>query len=140
MRFRLIDQIVEQSETHLIAIKNVTLAEEYLADHFPGFPILPGVMMLETLVQAARALLEPASVARFGSPGPNLVLAETSHLKYGSMVRPGETLRVEVAIRKESPNGWDLTGTGTVHDKVAVKGRFSMVPLGQFLSASIVHP
>ena len=57
MRFRLIDQVLEQTDTRIIAVKNVTSAEEYLGDHFPTFPVLPGVFMLEALVQAGRRLL-----------------------------------------------------------------------------------
>ena len=50
MRFNLIDKIVEvQAGSSLKAIKNLTLGEEYLADHFPTFPVMPGVLMLETL-------------------------------------------------------------------------------------------
>ena len=57
MKFELIDQILESSPDRVVAIKNVSSAEEYLADHFPSFPVLPGVFMLESMLQAARALL-----------------------------------------------------------------------------------
>ena len=56
MQFTLIDNVLEQSQDRIRAVKQVSAAEEYLADHFPGFPILPGVMMIEVLVQAARAV------------------------------------------------------------------------------------
>ena len=52
MKFNLIDSIIELSDTRIVAVKQVSLAEEYLADHFPTFPVLPGVMMLEALTQA----------------------------------------------------------------------------------------
>ena len=53
MRFNLIDRIVEvRPGRGLQAVKNLTLGEEYLADHFPTFPVMPGVLMLETLVEA----------------------------------------------------------------------------------------
>ncbi|HEY1922374.1 MAG TPA: hypothetical protein VGG44_06380, partial [Tepidisphaeraceae bacterium] len=57
MKFNLIDKIEEVSETRLVAVKYVSLAEEYLADHFPTFPVLPGVLMLEAMTQAAGWLL-----------------------------------------------------------------------------------
>ena len=56
MKFDLVDQILEQEEGRIVTIKQVTQAEEYLGDHFPSFPILPGVMMLEAMVQAASKL------------------------------------------------------------------------------------
>ena len=49
MRFSLIDAIIEQSPDRIVAVKQVSLAEEYLADHFPSFPVLPGVMMIEAI-------------------------------------------------------------------------------------------
>ena len=58
MRFHLIDRIVEvRPGQTLQAIKNLTLGEEYLADHFPSFPVMPGVLMLQTLVEAGAWLL-----------------------------------------------------------------------------------
>ena len=58
MRFNLVDRILEVEAGRTIRIvKNLTLAEEYLADHFPTFPVMPGVLMLETLVEAGAWLL-----------------------------------------------------------------------------------
>ena len=57
MKFNLLDTILDQASERIVAIKHVSLAEEYLADHFPTFPVLPGVMMVETMVQAARRML-----------------------------------------------------------------------------------
>ncbi|MEX0774328.1 MAG: hypothetical protein WD042_01300 [Phycisphaeraceae bacterium] len=126
MKFDLIDRIVEQDDDHLTAVKSVSAAEEYLADHFPGFPVLPGVMMLETLVQAARRLLE----ARRGPAAPPLVLAQVRNVRYGNMVRPGQSLRVQVTLRGgDDQAGYDLAGVGSVDDQVAVQGRFTLKPL-----------
>jgi 3-hydroxyacyl-[acyl-carrier-protein] dehydratase len=117
LRFELIDRVLEQSPDRLVAVKNVTSAEEYLADHFPSFPVLPGVMMLETLVQAARLLLD--------QPQP-LVLAQVRNVRYGNMVRPGQSLEVEVTCRQRDENGWEMNGVGKVDGQVAVQGRFRM--------------
>jgi 3-hydroxyacyl-[acyl-carrier-protein] dehydratase len=67
LKFELIDRVIEQSDTHIKAVKCVSTAEEYLADHFPGFPVLPGVLMLETLVQAARLLVASRTCAIFAT-------------------------------------------------------------------------
>ncbi len=106
MHFTLIDRILEQSDDKLIAIKHVSNAEEYLQDHFPGFPVLPGVMMLEAMTQAARALLDPGNNAE--SPW---VLSQAKALKYGAFVRPGSTIRVAVNLHKHNDDGSvDLKG------------------------------
>lgn len=126
MRFALIDQVVEQTQDRLVAVKNVTMAEEYLADHFPKFPILPGVMMLETLVQAARELV----AGRDDAPGLPLVVAEARKVTYAAMVKPGQTLTVEVTLRKTDGKNFDFEGVGKVQGREAVKGRFKLRPVG----------
>ena len=120
MRFELIDRVVEQDVDRLVAVKCVTSAEEYLADHFPSFPVLPGVMMLETLVQAARILLD--------QPRP-VILDQVRNVRYGNMVRPGQSLIVEVICRQKTDEGWEMNGVGKVDGQVAVQGRFRMAVL-----------
>lgn len=98
MHFQLVDRFLELTDHSAVAIKNVTAAEEYLQDHFPGFPVLPGVFMVEALTQAARAVLEKRGLSR-------MVLGEVKALRYGSFVRPGESLRVEVTLDKVREDG-----------------------------------
>ena len=120
MHFDLVDRIVEQSADKIVTLKAVTSAEEYLGDHFPGFPVLPGVMMLESLVQAARKLVDADSP---------LIVGEVRNVRYGNMVRPGESLRVEVTLRGKDEKGYEFAGVGTVNGNVAVQGRFRLEPL-----------
>ena len=128
MQFTLIDSVLEQSQDRIRAIKQVSAAEEYLADHFPGFPILPGVMMIEVLVQAARTLLDARGASRY-------VLGEVKALKYGTMVRPGEALEVEVELLKERDDGsWSCKGKGILRSndgdgETVLSGRFTMRPI-----------
>jgi|TARA_B100000959_G_scaffold225350_1_gene239452 3-hydroxyacyl-[acyl-carrier-protein] dehydratase len=128
MKFDLVDQILKQDEDRIVTIKQVTRAEEYLGDHFPGFPILPGVMMLEAMVQAASSLCS--------KDGERLVLTEVKAIKYGAMVKPGDRLRCEVHVLKENSDGSvSLKGTGTVlkndteETQTAVAGRFTIRPV-----------
>jgi 3-hydroxyacyl-[acyl-carrier-protein] dehydratase len=108
MKFNLVDKVIEESPDRIVALKAVTLAEEYLADHFPAYPVLPGVLMIETLVQAARRLLA-------GRSGDwRLVLGEVKALRYGAFVRPGEVLKVEVSVLAESGGEYRCKGTGWV--------------------------
>lgn len=130
MKFELIDMILERSDDRIVALKQVTLAEEYLADHFPTFPVLPGVLMVETMVQAARVMLADRG-------DPRLVLGEVKALKFGSFVRPGEGLEVEVLLSRPLDGGAFLCrGTGRVRRRgdpgggeTAVAGRFTMRPI-----------
>jgi len=131
VKFELIDRVIELGIERIVALKNVSIAEEYLADHFPSFPVLPGVMMLETLVQAGRLLL--ADEAKTATTGKPLVLSEVRNIRYGNMVRPGQSLKVEVTLRGVTGEGnarvWDLNGIGKVEDQVAVQGRFFLTAL-----------
>jgi 3-hydroxyacyl-[acyl-carrier-protein] dehydratase len=125
MRYSLIDEVVEVDSERIVAVKNVTAAEEYLADHFPGFPVLPGVFMLEAMVQAARRLLRDAG-------RPRMVLGGVRALRYASLVRPGEALKVEVSVDGDmSGDSVRFRGTGSVMridggSETAVTGRFTM--------------
>ena len=85
----------------IVAVKYVSLAEEYLADHFPTFPVLPGVLMLEAVTQAAGWLLHHRR--QFGRS--MTVLKEARNVKYGAFVAPGNFLRVEVDFLKDTDAG-----------------------------------
>ena len=141
MRFQLIDRVLDRQEDKLVVVKSVTYAEEYLADHFPGFAVLPGVMMLETMVQAGRLLLSGSTVGGAAQDGAGqgvgtqasnsqpLIMTEARNIRYGQMVRPGQNLRVEVVIRSRDQDGYELAGVGKVDDQIAVQGRFRLAPL-----------
>jgi 3-hydroxyacyl-[acyl-carrier-protein] dehydratase len=132
MHFDLVDRVLEQSDARIVTLKHVSAAEEYLQDHFPSFPVLPGVMMLEAMVQAGRRLLE-------NKTKEPLVLGKVRALKYGRFVKPGSTLRVEVLLHKaHDDNTFDLKGEATLLDPsntnsgetaTAVSGRFVMRPV-----------
>jgi 3-hydroxyacyl-[acyl-carrier-protein] dehydratase len=137
MRFVLIDRILEV-DTHrcglagaqaikgpapyLIAVKNLSLAEEYLNDHFPGFPVMPGVLMLEALTQAGAWLIR--EMEDFSSS--IIVLKQAKTIKYGSFVEPGR--RLELRVELASFDGKDCTfkGAGTIDGQEMVKGRFTL--------------
>ena len=111
----------------LTASRAVTDADDFLDDHFPGFPILPGVMMLEALVQAASAWVDAAGL-RPAEAEP-LIVAEVKKVTYAAMVRKGETLEVSVELKKhEDGDRFTFQGTGRVGGREAVKGRFVLVP------------
>lgn len=130
MHFQLVDRVLERSATRIVTLKNVSAAEEYLQDHFPSFPVLPGVFMVEAMVQAARELVKDRGIDR-------LVLGAVRGIKYGRFVRPGESLMVDVTIHKETDGIIEFKGEGRVRDAegrvieaaTAVSGRFSLRPI-----------
>jgi len=125
VRFNLIDKIEEVSDHRLVAVKHVTLAEEYLADHFPAFPVLPGVLMLEAMTQAAGWLLHRHS----GFAKSIAVLREAKNIKYGTFVAPGNALRVDVEAIKILESGGSFKASGMVGTDAAVSARLELAYL-----------
>lgn len=123
MRFILVDRITElQPGQSLVAIKNLSLAEEYLADHFPGFPVMPGVLMLEALTQAGAWLVR--DMEDFAKS--IVVLKKAKMIKYGSFVEPGRQLQLKVTLVSHDDNEASFKGEGTVDGQVMVKGQFTL--------------
>lgn len=109
MRFTLIDRIVDlQPGTRITAVKNLSLAEEYLADHFPGFPVLPGVLMLEAMTQAAAWLVRVTDDFAHSM----VVLKEARNVKYNQFVEPGQTLTVTAEVLEAAPADPARQGAG----------------------------
>ena len=123
MQFHLIDRVVELDPgRRIVAEKSVSLAEEYLAEHFPDFPVLPGVLMLETMVQAARWLVH--QVQDFTVP---LILLESvKGVTYKAFVAPGDVLRVDVRCKSLASDRSEFQGAGFCNGREAVKGRFAL--------------
>lgn len=120
MRFNLIDRIVEvRPGQGLQAVKNLTSGEEYLADHFPTFPVMPGVLMLETLVEAGAWLLRLTD--DFASSV--IVLREAKGVKYGSFVEPGRQLTVAVELVERQNGLATFKGKGEVEGQSTVSAR-----------------
>ncbi len=122
MKFNLLDKIESISDERLVGVKYVSLAEEYLADHFPTFPVLPGVMMLEALTQAAAWVMH----RRSGFARSFAVLKEARNVKYGNFVAPGNSLRVEVDFMKQTEAGATFKAAGTVNGTSAVAARIEI--------------
>lgn len=122
MKFNLIDRIEFIDERRVIAVKQVSLAEEYLADHFPTFPVLPGVMMLEALTQAASWVLH----RRNEFSRSMAVLKEARNVKYGQFVTPGQVLRVDVELNKPTESGAIFKASATVNEAQAVSARLEL--------------
>ena len=109
MRFVLVDRIEELKPGEEITVsKNLSLAEEYLADHFPLFPVLPGVLILQVAIEAASWLVRVTSDFAHSI----LVLKEARQVRYGSFVSPGECLRVTVKAKRIEPTSSAFQAVG----------------------------
>jgi 3-hydroxyacyl-[acyl-carrier-protein] dehydratase len=120
MRFNLIDRIVEvQPGRTLRAVKNLTLGEEYLADHFPTFPVMPGVLMLQTLVEAGAWLLRLTEDYRHSV----IALREARNVKYGSFMEPGRQMQVTVDLVERDEQTATFKGKGESEGLTTVSAR-----------------
>ena len=98
------------------------MAEEYLQDHFPLFPVMPGVLMLESLYQAGAWLVRCSEDFSHSM----VQLAEAKNVKFNDFVQPGETLLVETRIKREDENRTWVEAQGLVNQKVAVKAKLTL--------------
>lgn len=120
MRFSLIDRIVQlQPGARLVAVKSLAMSEEYLADHFPTAPVMPGVMMLESLVQASAWLVRASEDFAHSL----VMLKEARSVKYASFVEPGNVLTITTEIQSQDERLTKLKAQGTIDDNMAVSAR-----------------
>ncbi len=120
MRLTLVDRIVELEPGQRIrAIKSLSLTEEYLKDHFPLFPVMPGVLMLESMYQTAAWLVRVTDGFRHSL----VTIAEAANVKYSDFVAPGQSLLVTAELQKVDSNRYRLACQGEIGESVAVRGR-----------------
>src|SRR5437016_1974933 len=125
MRFHLVDRILDlQPGKSIRIVKNLTLAEEYLADHFPSFPVMPGVLMLQTLVESAAWLLRLTEDFKHSV----IALREVKNVKYGNFMEPGKCLisTVEVVEPLAASGEATFRGKGETGGHSAVSARFTV--------------
>lgn len=123
MRFNLVDRVVELEASRRIAcLKNLTLAEEYLAEHFPGFPVLPGVLMLEAISQAGAWLIRVTE----GFTHSVTLLKEARNVKYGQFVAPGRQLFVALDWLGDDGRETTFKATGTVDGRTSVSAKVTL--------------
>ena len=120
MRFRQLDKISELVPgERIVAVRHVRADEDYLRDHFPLFPVMPGVLMLEALFQASCWLVR----ATENFENSLLVLKEARNVKFADFMEPEQTLQITAEIIKSEPNSVTIKAIGTKADVVAVSAR-----------------
>jgi 3-hydroxyacyl-[acyl-carrier-protein] dehydratase len=122
--FLMIDRVVEiEADTSAVGIKNVTANEPHFAGHFPGRPIMPGVLIIEAMAQTAAALV----VASIGpaAEGKLVYFMTIDDARFRRPVRPGDQLRIEVVKRHKKLSVWKFSGRATVLDQLAAEATIS---------------
>ncbi|MBC61778.1 MAG: 3-hydroxyacyl-[acyl-carrier-protein] dehydratase FabZ [Zetaproteobacteria bacterium] len=120
--FLLVDKVLEMDlHSHIHAVKNVTISDPVFQGHFPGNPVLPGVIIIEGLAQAS-AILGRLS---FGGDGSSILLTEISQARFRRKVIPGDTLNYQVKIIKQRKEFFWFEGSAKVSGEVAAFVKFS---------------
>ena len=123
MRFCLLDRISSlEADVEIKAVKNVSLAEEYLADHFPEFPVLPGVFMLEAATQAAAWLVRLSENYAHSM----ITLQEARSVKFTDFVPPGRQLQITVEQLSRDGMLVSFKFQGEVEGRTCVSGRLTL--------------
>ena len=142
MRFTLLDRVtaIEPGKS-ITAIKTLSLSEEYLADHFPCFPVMPGVLMLEAMTQAS------AWAIRLGEDFAHsiVVLREARNVKYGDFVEPGRVLTVTAEIQSQDGPLVKVKASGSVGERTSLTARLVLerynmadrIPYGDAVDARV---
>ena len=128
MRFILIDKVVSlDAGREIKAVKSVSLAEEYLSDHFPTFPVLPGVLLLAGLIESASWL-----VRRTENFAHSMILLEQArNVKYKSFLAPGAQIEYTVEAKTIEENLSSFTGFGSSEGKRIIEARFGLKHINQ---------
>jgi 3-hydroxyacyl-[acyl-carrier-protein] dehydratase len=116
----LIDRIEELNPgKQITGVKIPTLSEEYLQDHFPLFPVMPGVLMLEAMYQAAAWLLRHKDDFAYSM----VMLKEARNVKYVGLVQPGQVLQITADLQKENGSEATFKTKGVLNDETVVSAR-----------------
>ncbi len=114
LRFVLIDRIKEVQPGRLIRTeKKLSMAEEYLSDHFPGFPVMPGVLILESMIQSSAWLWRISDDFSLSM----IVLKQAKAVRYKGFVSPGQTLSIESECHQQEGNSWTFKCEGFIDGK-----------------------
>jgi 3-hydroxyacyl-[acyl-carrier-protein] dehydratase len=120
MQFRQLDRLISlEPGKRLVAERTLRPEEDYLRDHFPNFPVMPGVMMLEALHQAAVWMVRTGDDFQ----SPLVMLREARSVKFGEFLGPGETLQINVELVKEDETTCTVKASAEKNGKTTVSAR-----------------
>ncbi|NCO82796.1 MAG: 3-hydroxyacyl-[acyl-carrier-protein] dehydratase FabZ [Nitrospirae bacterium CG_4_10_14_3_um_filter_44_29] len=119
--FLMVDRIVElEPNVRAVGIKNVTVNEPFFQGHFPGNPIMPGVLVVEAMAQVAGVL-----AFNSGMQGSSVYFMSIEKAKFRKPIVPGDQVKLEINVLQQRGNVWKFSGTSTVDDKVVAESEFT---------------
>jgi len=122
--FLMVDKILEiEPGVKAIGIKNVTVNEEFFQGHFPGQPIMPGVLIIEAMAQVAGILAFYSGAA----VGKSVYFMSIEKAKFRKPVVPGDQLRLKIQFLQHRGNVWRVSGQAIVEEKVAAEADFAFM-------------
>jgi 3-hydroxyacyl-[acyl-carrier-protein] dehydratase len=121
--FLLIDRVLElELDKRILALKNVTFNEPFFTGHFPHLPVMPGVLVLEAMAQAA-GVLSFATMGRHSDDNSVFYFAGIDEARFKRPVVPGDQLKLEVVILRKSRMLWKFKGSATVDGQVVAEAQ-----------------
>ncbi|MCL1909715.1 MAG: 3-hydroxyacyl-ACP dehydratase FabZ [Kiritimatiellaeota bacterium] len=129
--FLLVDKIIESDgATRQVAIKNVTINEPFFQGHFPGYPVMPGVLQIEVIAQAAGIMALDYNEKNGVKNDFDTILMSIDSAKFRRIVRPGDQLRIETKIISHRRNMAKISGVITVDGETATEATlmFALLP------------
>jgi 3-hydroxyacyl-[acyl-carrier-protein] dehydratase len=121
--FLLVDEIVAVGEKNIQTRKHTQPDDHIFKGHFPDFPVMPGVLICEAIVQSGAILI--AHLEKDSIAGKIPVLTRLNNAKFKHMVKPGDILEMEVTLTQKLANAYFMQGSARVDGKVAVSVEFA---------------
>jgi 3-hydroxyacyl-[acyl-carrier-protein] dehydratase len=119
--FLLVDRVVEiEKNKRAVGIKNVTINEPFFQGHFPGNPIMPGVLIIEAMAQVSGTL-----AIRSGVKGRSTIFMSIEKAKFRKPVVPGDQLRIEVNVLRTRLSVWKFSGVASVDGNIVAEAEFT---------------
>jgi 3-hydroxyacyl-[acyl-carrier-protein] dehydratase len=125
--FLMIDRIVEmEPNVRAVGIKNVTVNEPFFQGHFPGNPIMPGVLIVEAMAQLAGVLAFSS-----GMQGSSVYFMSIEKAKFRKPVVPGDQVKLEIKVLQQRGNVWRFSGQALVDEKVVSESEFTAMVMAK---------
>ena len=119
--FLLVDKIVDlKPGESALGVKNVTINEPFFQGHFPGQPIMPGVLVIEAMAQVAGVM-----AFRSGVEGKSVFFMSIDNAKFRRPIVPGDQVMMDIKVLKQRGNVWKFSGTATVDGKLVSEAEFT---------------